>query len=455
MSDTGLYFKMQESLGSNKRLSAFYDFGSSSEIDSLGAGSEFTGVLVNSPLSNNGNIHSGYSLASFGSSSSAAENKLSAMISGDKFPLYSGNFKIPLDGLNANNISAIIDFEFNGSVDDGILLGCFKKNTETIGSTTIKNSEGFNVGVTDRGHLFCQTFGENGDAIDVITSIELSKRNVIGLSISDSSLSLSRFDYFNGLVRSVEIPVDENYTSHTESLVFGGSNTYFRSTESSDETFSGSLNSVALFSGFFDEQFLKELGEGIIGDYSYAAPVETQRVRTTGYNETIIYKTGITGYNYQSTGTLTIVTGREYIEGSFSTDSSASKEEGERYYKYYTLNNGDSQTFYKEELGKLHSNSGYVYYPTGEDAFDTLGLNNISESIQTYTETSGIKHDTITIDLYGKSPLTGTLSEISGVSRTALQETYSVFTTASSGVILSGDSEDLKKNFIYYMGDRS
>ena len=82
-------------------------------------------------------------------------------------------------------------------------------------------------------------------------------------------------------------------------------------------------------------------------------------------------------------------------------------------------------------------------------------MNDVSESIQTYTETSGIEQDTITIDLYGKTPLTGVLSEISGVSRTNLEETYSTFTLASSGILLSGDSEALKKNFIYYMGDRS
>jgi len=152
---------------------------------------------------------------------------------------------------------------------------------------------------------------------------------------------------------------------------------------------------------------------------------------------------------------LEIITGREEFTGSINSSSSESREEGERYYKYYTLNNGNVKTFYKEELGKLHSDSGYVYYPTGEDAYDTLGLNDVSESISMYTEVTGMTQDKITINLYGKTPLTGTLSEISGVTQTALTESYVTTSAASSGVTLQGDSEDLKKDYIYYMGGRS
>jgi hypothetical protein len=144
-----------------------------------------------------------------------------------------------------------------------------------------------------------------------------------------------------------------------------------------------------------------------------------------------------------------------------SENSSEDKKEGERYYKYYTLNNGDSETFYKEEIGQLHSNSGLVYYPTGENAFDTLGLNDISESIQTYAEVSGLARrghgttDSLTIDLHGKNALTGILSEVSGILETALsEETFSIV-PASSGVELADDSEFLKKDYIYYMGGRS
>ena len=203
------------------------------------------------------------------------------------------------------------------------------------------------------------------------------------------------------------------------------------------------------------EPFLQDLGEGLIGSYFENAAVETSIERVTGYADTVIYRTGITGYNYNSTGTLEIITGREKFTGSVSLTSSESKEEGERYYKYYTLNNGNVKTFYKEELGKLHSNSGYIYYPTGEGAYDTLGLNDISESIETYAEVTGITQDKITIDLYGKTPLIGVLSEVSGVIQTALTESVPFVEPASSGANLTENSDDFKKNYIYYMGSKS
>lgn len=460
MSDKGLLFKLQENLGSNQRFSAFYDFtfDSSDENNVQGdnSSSVYTGVRVNSSYVNDPSIHTGFLLGARDSSETAALMKASGILNGDKLNLISGNFQVPLDGLNAKNMSILIDFEFaDGDVDDGIIMGCLKTGEETVDSFQIETSEGFNVGVTDRGHLFCQTFGPDGDSIDVNHSIELSKRNLIAVSASESFIALSIFDYFNNLVRSLEIPVDKNYIDSSSVLNFGGSDTYFRSTNNQTPTFSGSLNNLAIFSGYMEEEFLKDLGEGLIGDYSFTAGSTTTEQRVTGYSDTIVYKTGITGYDYVSTGTLQIITGREEFTGRAVLSSSESKKEGERYYKYYTLNNGSVKTFYKEELGQLHSNSGYIYYPTGENAYDTLGLNDISESIETYTETTGITQDKITIDLFGKTPLTGTLSEVSGIVQTPLQESYSISTPASSGVNLVGESEDFKKNFIYYMGGRS
>lgn len=458
MSDKGLYFKLQESLGSNQRLSAFYDFtfDSSDEDNVQGSSNFYTGVQVNSTYANDSSLHTGFLLGSIDSGQSSCERKVSGILQGDKLNLTSGNFQVPLDGLNAKNLSALIDFEFvDGDIDDGIIMGCLKTGEETVDSFDIETSEGFNIGVTDRGHLFCQTFGPNGDSIDVLHSIELSKRNLIGVSANESFITLSSFDYFNNLVKSLEIPVNENYIGSTSVLNFGGSDSYFRSTNNTTATFSGSLNNLAIFSGYMEEQFLKDLGEGVLGSYSFTAGSTTTEQRVTGYSETIVYKTGITGYDYVSTGTLEIITGREEFTGSITAAPDESKVEGERYYKYYTLNNGSVETFYKEELGKLHSNSGYIYYPTGEDAYDTLGLNDVSESIAAYTEVTGMTQDKITINLFGKNPLTGTLSEVSGVTQVALEESYSVSTAASSGISLAGESEDLKKNFIYYMGTRS
>ena len=459
MSDLSLNFKMQQSLGSNQRLAAFHDFNySSSETDILGAGQNFTGVLLNNRFANDSTLHIGYVLGSYDSSEANADTNLQSLLTNSSLDLSQGNLKIPLDGLDPSFMSMILDFEFNKSIHNGVLIGCLKKDSETINGVAHRNSEGFNVGVTDRGHLFCQTFGSEGDATKVFPEIELSKRNLVGISIYDYSLSVSHFDYFNNITKSVELPIDKDYISEVESIMIGGSEDYYRSSSEETPTFSGTMNNLAIFSGYFDSQVLKDYGEAIISDYTFTSETSQSQQRVTGYDETITYKTGITGYEYTSTGSLTIETGRETFTGSFTLNSSSEKEEGDRIYKYYTLNNGDSKTFYKEELGQLHSNSGFVYYPTGENAYDTLGLNDISESIQTFVETTGMSRQggasSVSITLYGKTPLIGTLSEISGVEKTPLSETYYIVTPASSGYSLEGDSNKLKKDYIYYMGER-
>lgn len=456
MSELALKNKIEERFGSQS-LSAFYDFGSSiDDVEILGEDSEFTGVCLNSQITNDPSLHKAFVLPSYGSSELIAGQRLTGVLDGNRMNLNSGNLEIPLDGLNSNKISFLIDFEFEGNVNNGILFGCFNKGDESINSIVSEVSSGFNIGVTDRGNLFCQTLNADGDSIAVLSNLELSKRNLIGVSISNRSLQLGYFDYFNDLVSSITVPVNKEYISNSDRFFIGGSEKYFDSTSNSTPTFSGYVNSLALFSGYVDLNFLKEAGESTLSTYEFTAETSEVFTRITGYEQSIIYRTGITGYDYESTGTLSIATGREYVTGSFTPlASSSEKKEGERYYKYYELNNGQTKTFYKEELGQLHSNSGYTYYPTGELAYDTLGLNDISESIQAYTELSGIEQDTVTIDLYNKTPLYGTMSDISGLITITGFENYTVVTPASSGISFDQNSEDFKKNYIYYLGGRN
>ena len=141
--------------------------------------------------------------------------------------------------------------------------------------------------------------------------------------------------------------------------------------------------------------------------------------------------------------------------GSSAESSSQAVEEGDKYYKYYTLNNGDVKTFYKEEIGYLDPNSGYTYVPTGSGAFATLGLSNVGANIATHVETEGVDSaGTVTMNLYESVVMTGILNEISGVTQTALTKTVDVPAIPVSGITLSGDSEALKKNYIYYLGQR-
>ncbi len=455
MSEKALYAKLIEGFGDNNKLAAFYDFDKNNTGVS-GPANDVTGFFYNSAYASETGKYKCFIEGSQGSSLAACVAEVFS-ITGSNKNLTFGSYNIDLEGLNTNNISAIIDFQFDGQVQEGVLFGSFITGQETFGDQIEQVSSGFNIGVTERGHLFCQTLKPEGNSIEVLKNVELSKRNVIGITSLGSSIIVSRFDYLNDIVDSLECSTDFNFTSNDSSIYLGGTEAFYKQ----DPIFSGHLNNFALFSGFIDPVILKELGEGIIGDYSFTPQSSESIFRVTGYNQTVIYKTGVTGYEYPVTGTLTLETGREMFTGSFASSSSEDKKEGERYYKYYTLNNGDSKTFYKEEIGQLHSNSGFIYHPTGENAFDTLGLNDISESIQTYAEVSGLARrghgttDSLTIDLHGKNALAGTLSEVSGILETALsEETFSII-PASSGVELAGDSEFLKKDYIYYMGGRS
>ena len=118
-------------------------------------------------------------------------------------------------------------------------------------------------------------------------------------------------------------------------------------------------------------------------------------------------------------------------------------------------NNKESDLFYKEEIGFLSQIYSGTYNPTGLNAFDTLGLQDINQNIDVYSEQSGVSYSYINIPLYGVTSLTGYTTEITGYNQIPL--TGKVYETgaANSGVSFSGiSSEDLKKDYIYYLGER-
>jgi hypothetical protein len=458
MSTQALDFQINQSFGDNQKLSAFFDFTdftpslTSAERTSLSS-DEFTGFLGNSSISNDPSLHKCFALGATASTSSSAEGKIDHIINSSECNFTSGNFLIPLDGLNLNNISTIVDFNFCDSVTGGVLVGAYGLGEVNRKGQDFTVSSGFNVGVTDRGHLFLQYLNrEEEETIKVLYDAELSKRNIIGISANKTKLSLSYFDYFNDLVKTLEVPVHENSISFTGDLLLGGANEFYQTDE-----LSGNLNSFTIISGSHDPLILKDIGEASLSEYTFNAEQVNSYSRVTGYSSSIVYKTGITGYEYEVTGTLTIHTGRETFQMSTSNASSASRAEGEKYFKYYTFNNGITTSKYKEELGVLVDGSGYLYHPTGEDAYDTLGLNDVSSSIQTYAETltTGNRGGTISIDLHGKSPLYGTLDDVSGVVDTPINETWQEVIPATSGVSFEAGGGDLFKDYIYYMGGRS
>jgi hypothetical protein len=117
------------------------------------------------------------------------------------------------------------------------------------------------------------------------------------------------------------------------------------------------------------------------------------------------------------------------------------------------------KSFVKEEVGALYGGggSGYQYTPTGDRrAFDTLGLRDIDVAVREYVEQVGISGaGTVAVQLYGSRMMTGITSGVSGVRQEPVYRTVIAKpAVATSGVRLGGLSQDFKKNYIYYLGER-
>ena len=386
-------------------------------------------------------------------------------LNNDKANLEESNLKITgASGISLSNSSTLFDFEFNANVTDCVLFGSLLKTSTTINDEVITGARGYNVGINKRGKLYYQGFDNNGDFIHTADSIELSKRNLVSFSVGANNVSFSRLDYLNNKIQNQDFNINSSFIANNDDLFLGGSDQYFRGGAAGPsgefETSKVSLNSFSLFSGYIPATTMFSLGSGFIGEYVQGATPATFKQRVTGYNQEIVYQTGITGYDYVGTGSINIQTGTYMRTGNLKSPSTTTVSEGDRYFVYRTFDNALSasgiKTFVKEEVGFLHPSSGYQYLPTGEGAFDTLGLRDVDAAVQTFVEQVGISgSDTVTVQLYGSRMLYGTLSGISGVEQTPLTETIiDKPKLITSGIEMRLDSSNFKKDYIYYMGQK-
>ena len=386
-------------------------------------------------------------------------------LAGNQAHLNESNIKVTgTSSLPYSNCSVLFDAEFNGDVSDCVLFGSLEKTSSTINKEVITGAKGYNVGINSRGNLFYQGFDEGGDFIYTAKSIDLAKRNIVGFSLGNDSLSLLRFDYLNHQIQKEEFMVDTSFIANNEEFYLGGSNQYFRGGAAGPsgefKTSNLSLNSFCLLSGAASPSTMLVVGSGLIGDYFSAETSAVFHKRITGYDQTTVYKTGITGYDYEETGSMVFSTGRYMRTGNLIGIGSTAIEEGDRYFAYYSFDSALSDsgvtTFNKEEVGFLHPDSGYQYLPTGEQAFATLGLQDVEGALLQYTEQEGISGaGTVSVEFFGSRFQTGILSEISGVIQEPLYETaLNTPTLPTSGIRLGGLAEKLKKNYVYYLGKR-
>ena len=470
MSIRGLDYVVRTRFSNNARLLIHYDFTSGTGTPLIAFEEEgddadiYLNAVANQEPAFDTGVFSGIICDAtntlFEGAAASREFATGVFLSGNHADLRKSNLKVATPTLDYSNLSAIFDMQFTGVVEDGILFGSLEKTSTTLNDEVVTGAKGFNFGVNDRGKLFYQGFSKKGDFIHTASSIELSQRNAVSFAIGDNTAEISRFDYLTQTRQSESFVVDTNFIANNEEFYLGGSENYFR--EGADgpsgefKTFTGQLNRFALFSGYIPPSALMLVGSGMLGDYFENPAATTQKDIVTGYTQTQVYKTGITGWEYGVTGTLEISTGREMLTGSIKAGDLTGIDEGDRYFGYYTLNNGDVKTVYKEEVGFLQTGSGYFYLPTGNGAFDTLGLRPVTGEITPYTMTEGIKTGgSVVVNLYESTPQTGVLEEISGIVQKPETQTVEEITgPPSSGVTMNGDSQLFKKDFLFFLEER-
>ena len=457
MAIDGIRYAINTSFVNNDNLLAYYDFTSGT-----GTPLDFTdgveAVVKNQNPASNTGVFTGIIVDSTAGTESAARTfATGTFLNNKKARLSASNLKISTSSLNYNSLTAIFDFEFDtdNPVTGGVLFGSLDKSIQTINGETITGAKGYNFGITDRGNLFYQGFDRGEDYIHVASDIELAKRNIISFSLGADTVEISRIDYLNDNIHKQNFTIDSDYISNSDQFYLGGSNNFYSTTNGDDKSLSGYLNEFVLISGYTSSEIIKTIGSGMIGEYFSTTGSSTTREEVTGYSESIIYRTGITGYEFNTTGTLTISTGRDMQTGSSTAGGTQAVVEGDKFFKYYELNNGTAKTFYKEEIGYLDATSGFTYSPTGSGAFATLGLRDVGTNIDTHVETEGLDSEgAVTINLYESVAQTGTLNEISGITQTPLTTVVTIPAVPVSGVRLTGNSQDFKKDYIYYLGQR-
>ena len=121
----------------------------------------------------------------------------SQIISNEGFKLYENNIRIPTNNIDLSNSCFLADFSFTGAIESGILFGSYETEEVQLPDLSyITVNRGYNVGVTDRGHLFVNGASSNGSFVEVFQDIELSKRNVVSFGSQNNNFYISYFDFF-------------------------------------------------------------------------------------------------------------------------------------------------------------------------------------------------------------------------------------------------------------------
>lgn len=441
MSLSGIQYAIQQSLALEPRI--YYDFSSGSVGTSTFRDLSWRGRINN--LINNG-IPAGIAYNMTGNLSTSKTNTINNFtING------AGNFNnsnILITGLSQydfSEASSIIVFDVFGEVDDCVLLGSLRQRIDFLNGQFYTGYEGFNFGVTDRGHLFFQCGDRDGIKTFVAQDIEISKKNIVSFSYGGSEVTISRYDILSDRVFSQTFPLftQDIIAPSNGEMFIGGSDFYWNSNSGEQKTFNGSIDEFVFFSQTLNNSNFKNFASGAIGDYFYNFGDVSQYIYATGSKVVPYYGTGITGTYLNQIGIRNVPTGFLINNTVIEDFTFNSGEEGFRYF----VNMGD----HIEEIGFLSQDFFGTYDPTGDGAHATLGLQTGIFTGKSYRIEESREVLFYQEPVYETLFMTGQTSDITGYQTEILYGTGTITGSPYSGIFTTGSSDFYKKDYIYFL----
>lgn len=433
-------------------LFLYYDFASTSTGVFLETGI-YQGYVKNVSPSFTPNQYSGIIEGATGASEVVAKGKIDDFWLSESSGVDLSFSKVrfgPFNNLLPNsNLESDLTFLFSfgkSAKNDGVLFGSLRRDQFDNNGTTGVYGRGFNIGVNGRNKLFFQGIDPSlGEYILTANSLELASKNICSVQVSPYSVTFGHYILGDDRVdyQSINSNVKIENPNTNEPYYLGYSPTYKHS-----QNFSGQLDEFLIFSGAIGASDLKSIASGLVSSGVVSSGSASSSSFITGYTNTLLYPTGVTGYSASITGYQQVKSTGEFLKFILSSGAS-SKTDGDRFLTGYYLSPGNG---YLEQVGFLVDDN--LYQPTGDMAHATLGLKNQSASVTGYSLSyQSMSFETGYLPIYEITPLTGFLPEPTGYSQVPL--TQSVIDTGSFSLSPTLNLvTDYQHDYLYYLDQR-
>ena len=368
-----------------------------------------------------------------------------------KYGSFSGAGFLPQSGLDSE-VTFLFSFT-KVDTQDGVLFGSLRNEYFNNGDEEFPYGRGFNIGVNDRNKLFFQGIdSEVGEYVITANDIELANKNICSVKVSPYDVTFGYYNLSDDEFQEQNLRTDSKIQNidWAEDFKIGCSPTYYKGNVV-DPSFSGYIDQFLILSGSYNGSDLKSLSSGFVATGVPVSGVSFQDEVITGQDISLVYTSGITGYEAVLTGYESVTTASDLLEFVLVENTATGRLDGSRFVTGYTLGSDsyveDTSFLIKEDL----------YATTGSDAFATLGLTDKSGISTFHTlSSSKIVGSTGTFPLYDVQPLTGLLSGApTGYSKTTL----STFIDRTGSLIeslnfIDGVVEQYRHDYRYYLSER-